>query len=258
MVRAKKNIGQHFLHDENVAQKIIDAFAPSKGAFVIEIGFGTGVLTKYLLQKYSRALFLDVDRESYDYMVKQYPAYKEKFLLKDFLLLDLKALDGKVSIVGNLPYHISSQIFFKLFEYREVVEEGVFMVQKEVANRLVSTGGSKDFGILSVLLGLFFEVDKLFDVSRGAFVPPPKVTSSVIKLKSKGEVYLGVSDEILKLTVKTIFGKRRKMIRNSLLSIGIDPGRDISLKPYLDKRPEQLTIEDFVVVAKAVQKQKLQ
>ncbi len=258
MVRAKKNLGQHFLHDENVAQRIVGAFEPPQEAFVIEIGFGTGVLTKYLLERFPKALFLDVDRESYDYMVKQYPSYKDKFLLEDFLSMDIASLNSKVSIIGNLPYNISSQIFFKIFENREFIDECVFMVQKEVANRIVSSGGSKDFGILSVLLGLFYDVTKLFDVSRGAFIPPPKVTSSVVRLKSKGKVYLGVDDEFLKLTVKAIFGKRRKMLRNSLRSIGVDTETDTSLKPYLDKRPEQLTIDDFVAVAKAVQKQKLQ
>ena len=256
MVRAKKYIGQHFLKDDNIAKKILSFFDPGSSSFIIEIGFGTGILSKYLIEKYENILFLDIDNESYGYMIEKYPSYKSKFVLMDFLQMDFSRYNSKVCLIGNLPYNISSQIFFRIFENRHIVEECVFMVQKEVANRLISTGGDKNFGILSVLLGLFFDIKKLFDVNPSSFLPPPKIKSSVIKLKSKGKVFLGVDDETLKLTVKTIFGKRRKMLRNSLKHIGINVETDSTLSPLLNKRPEELSIFDFVTIAKAVKKQK--
>ena len=255
MIRAKKYLGQHFLHDENIAKRIVDAFKPPQEAFVVEIGYGTGVLSKYLIEKYRNILFFDVDEESYNYMITKFPEHNDRFLLKDFLSYDFSEHDA-VNIIGNLPYNISSQIFFKIFENRNKIDECVFMVQKEVALRLVSIGGNKEFGILSVLLGLFFEIEKLFDVSNRAFTPPPKVTSSVIRLKSKGKIYTGVDDNVLKSTVRVIFNKRRKMLRNSLRDLGINSEDDHTLEPFLAKRPEQLHIEDFVIIAKAVQRLK--
>ena len=249
MVRPKKTLGQHFLHDEKVAKRIIDNFSPAPGSFVVEIGFGTGVLTKHLLD-FEKALFFDIDRESYEFITKKYPEYKEKFVLGDFLRYDLRLLNSHLSLIGNLPYNISSQIFFKIFDNKDIVSTGVFMVQKEVAQRLASVGGNKEYGILSVLLGAYFDLYYLFDVKKGSFTPPPKVTSAVIKLVRNDRQKLSVSDEFFKRLVKTVFGKRRKMLRNTLKELGVE------LKPcadkFLDLRPEQISVEEFIELAECL------
>ena len=250
MVKAKKRLGQHFLHDENVAKKVVDFFKPPREAFIFEIGFGTGVLTKYLLE-YPNARFLDIDKESYDYIKEKYPQHSSKFLLQDFLKLDLSESEQPVYLIGNLPYNISSQIFFRIFENHDKIPCAVFMVQKEVAQRLASDGGDKEYGILSVLLGVYYDVKILFDVSRGAFNPPPKVTSSVIKLERNETLSLPVDDNFFKTLVKTVFGKRRKMLRNTLKEI-VSGDIPECANVYLNLRPEQLNVNDFVKLAECL------
>lgn len=250
MVKAKKRLGQHFLHNENVAKKIVDSFNPPREALIFEIGFGTGMLTKYLLE-YPNARFLDVDKESYEYIKEKYSEHSSKFLLQDFLKLDLSKNEQPIYLIGNLPYNISSQIFFRVFENHNKIPCTVFMVQKEVAQRLASVGGDKEYGILSVLLGVYYDVKILFDVSRGAFNPPPKVTSSVIKLQRNKRISLPVDDDFFKILVKTVFGKRRKMLRNTLKEI-VPSEIPECANGFLNLRPEQLNVNDFVKLAECL------
>lgn len=250
MVKAKKRLGQHFLHDDNVAKKIVDSFKPPREALIFEIGFGTGVLSKYLLE-YPNARFLDVDKESFEYIRKKYTEHSSKFLLQDFLKLDFSKIDYPVYLIGNLPYNISSQIFFRVFEHHDKIPCAVFMVQKEVAQRLASAGGDKEYGILSVLLGVYYDIKMLFDVSRGAFNPPPKVTSSVIKLQRNKRSSLPIDDDFFRILVKTVFGKRRKMLRNTLKEIVVGELPECA-NSYLNLRPEQLRVEDFVKLSECL------
>jgi 16S rRNA (adenine1518-N6/adenine1519-N6)-dimethyltransferase len=250
VVKPKKQLGQHFLHNEKIARKIIEAFNPPDSAFIYEIGFGTGVLTKHLL-KYPNAYFLDVDRESYEFMKKNFSDFSDRFLLQDFLKKELSKTNKPLYLIGNLPYNISSQIFFKVFENHDIIQCAVFMVQKEVAQRLASIGGDKDYGILSVLIGAYYDVKVLFDVNKGAFNPPPQVTSSVIKLEKNHIKNLPVADDFFKTVVKAVFGKRRKMLRNSLKDV-VPGDLPACAQRFLNLRPEQISIEGFIELAKCL------
>ncbi len=181
-VRAKKHLGQHFLKDDNIAQKIIASLHENKN--VLEIGPGTGILTKHLLQIQNINLkVIEIDKESVEYLIQQFPALKEKIISADFLRYDLKDLfDGNYSVIGNFPYNISTQILFRVLDFRHQVNEVVGMFQKEVAVRIASKPGNKEYGILSVLLQAFYKIEYLFTVNESVFVPPPKVKSAVIRL----------------------------------------------------------------------------
>ncbi len=247
MVKPKKRLGQHFLKDVHIAQRIIEAFAPVQEDFIIEIGFGTGVLTQYILDK--DALFLDVDKESFAFMTKKYPQYKHKFKLADFLQLPLQEYGKNIALIGNLPYNISSQIFFKILDNKDIIKHSVFMVQKEVAQRLVSSGNNKEYGILSVLLGVYYDIKLLFDVKPGAFNPPPKVVSSVISMNRNNVKNIGVPDTFFKQVVKSAFSQRRKMLRNTLSPFLKGEKISQNISAYLNKRPEQLSPRDFILLA---------
>lgn len=253
-VSPKKHLGQHFLVDQNIAVKIVDQLTLPQGVKdVLEIGPGMGVLTQYLLQHPEyRTTVLDIDRESIAYLQEHFPVLGDRIISADFLKTDLGILfPGKFAIIGNFPYNISSQIFFKVLEYRDVVPEVVCMLQKEVAERLASPPGSKAYGILSVLLQAFYTIDYKFTVSEHVFHPPPKVKSAVISLVRNEVERLDCNEDLFKQVVKLGFGTRRKTLRNSLRSFNLPP--EVTAQPVFDKRAEQLSVADFVALTQLIE-----
>lgn len=247
MVKPKKHLGQHFLKDQNIAKNIVDALSPDNDHRpILEIGPGTGVLTRYLIDKYPSTLVLiDIDRESIAYLRTHYPSLSNKIIEGDFLRKNLSATMGsEYSIIGNFPYNISSQIFFKILEEKDAVMEVVCMLQKEVAKRLVSPPGNKDYGILSVLLQAYYDRQYLFSVDPSVFDPPPKVQSGVIKLKRNGVKQLGCDEVLFKKVVKQGFQNRRKTLRNALKPLNLTD--QTKALPILDRRAETLSVNDFV------------
>jgi len=242
-VRAKKHLGQHFLTDKNIAGKISLAVGKKDCSNVLEIGPGKGILTSFLMdRRFKNFKAVEIDHEAVAYLERK---FKDLDLIEaDFLDLDLdRYFEGDVALIGNLPYNISSQIFFRVLEYRDKVCELTAMLQKEVADRIVSAPGSKVYGILSVLLQAYYDVEYLFAVSPGVFVPPPKVKSAVIRLSRK-EGKPAIDDEALFFrVVKITFNQRRKTIKNSLKPLVDASGIDNEL---LRKRPEQLAVNDFI------------
>jgi 16S rRNA (adenine1518-N6/adenine1519-N6)-dimethyltransferase len=256
-VRAKKALGQHFLTDQGIARSIVGALGNDPAVDVLEVGPGMGVLTQYLLQREDIDLRLvEIDGESVEYLLTHFPDVQGRLLQADFLRLPLeKYFPGPFRIIGNFPYNISSQIFFKVLDYRDRIPEVVGMVQKEVAERLAEGPGSKTYGILSVLLQAWYDIEYLFTVGSGAFVPPPKVQSAVIRLRRNARTDLGCDEALFKAVVKTSFGQRRKTLRNSLKPLlkakaereGWDEGQAAAFAadPVFDLRPERLGVEDF-------------
>ncbi len=250
-VRPKKALGQHFLTDRRIARSIVDSL--QNGGQVLEVGPGMGVLTQYLLEKEDVILkAVEVDEESVQYLLEHYPSLSKNLYEADFLKLPLEKLfEGDFNVIGNFPYNISSQIFFHILEYRPNIGQVVCMIQKEVAERIAAGPGSKTYGILSVLLQAWYDIEYLFTVSEGAFLPPPKVKSAVIRLKRNNRTELMsregmiVSDEDLKKVVKTAFNQRRKTLRNSLKPILASSGAVLP-ETYASLRPEQLSVEDFI------------
>lgn len=255
MVRPKKALGQHFLRDTNIARKIVDALAvdAANPAPVLEIGPGTGVLTAMLVTRYPDKLFLvEIDPESVEYLNKKFPSLHGRILQADFLKLDLSLLfPGPFVVIGNFPYNISSQIFFSILDHRERVTQVVCMLQKEVADRLCSRHGSKVYGILSVLLQAFYDVESLFKVPPGVFHPPPKVVSAVIRLRRNAREELPCDELLFRTVVKQAFQKRRKTLRNALKHLNL-PG-SITSQEVMDKRPEQLSVEDFIALTRQIE-----
>lgn len=246
IVRAKKHLGQHFLKDENIARKIV-AQVPENTTNLLEVGPGTGVLTKYLLKKnIERFYCIETDRESIEYLHAHYPLQREMIIHGDLLKTDLSRLfPGGFGIVGNFPYNISSQIFFKVLDNRDMVSFVVGMIQKEVAERILSPPGSKKYGILSVLLQAFYDVEYGFTVSEHVFHPPPKVKSAVITLKRNDRKQLKCDEKLFFEVVKKGFNQRRKTLRNSLKSFSFKNPENPELVKLLGKRPEQLGVEEF-------------
>ncbi len=244
-VRAKKHLGQHFLNDLNIAERTVQALLEAgSGNPIIEVGPGTGVLTRFLIEKGVNFIALDVDTESIAYLQKEFPQHSEKFKEADFLAADLKKLCGeKFNVLGNFPYNISSQIMFRVLEYRHNVDVVTGMFQKEVAERIAEKPGSKQYGILSVLLQAFYNIEYLFTVHENVFTPPPKVKSAVIRLQRNAVTKLNCDEVLFKKVVKTTFNQRRKTIRNSVRSLF---NNNEIRHPLLDKRPEQLSVEQFV------------
>jgi len=253
-VTPKKALGQHFLSDQGVAMNIVAALQ-HKG-HVLEVGPGMGVLTQYLLPKEDVELkVVEIDTESVRYLLEHFPAISQGLYEADFLKQDLsKLFDGEFAVIGNFPYNISSQIFFKVLDYRDSIPEVVCMVQKEVAERIAEPPGSKTYGILSVLLQAWYDIEYLFTVGEGAFVPPPKVKSAVIRLTRNNRIDLGCDEALMKNVVKSTFGMRRKTIRNSIRPLcsshHIESGME--MLPFLNSRPEQLSVEDFITLTNAV------
>ncbi len=244
MIRPKKHLGQHFLTDGSIASRIVDSLQVSKDDTVLEIGAGKGILTGLLLQKEIRLLTVEIDHESAVYLLKKWPVLEGMLIENDFLRLDLDGLiGGPYHVIGNFPYNISSQIFFRILEQRMRIPSVVCMVQKEVADRITSRPGSRQYGILSVLLGAYFDTEKLFAVRPGSFFPPPKVTSGVIRLTRNSIRTLPCDEKLFFRVVKTTFNQRRKMLRNSLKSILLNLDSQTEL---LSKRPEELDVSEFI------------
>ncbi len=249
-MKTKKHLGQHFLTDQNIAQKIVESLTFKKEDKIncIEVGPGKGVLTQYLLQKKEYNLTaVEYDIEAVEYLKQNIPASENHVVQIDFLKYDIaENFEYPVVLIGNLPYNISAPIFFKLIDDKDIVEQAVFMIQKEVAERIASIHGSKKYGILSVLLQSYFDIEYLFTVSEHVFDPPPKIKSAVIRLTRKKEDYeIGDYKEFKKM-VKSIFGQRRKMIRNTLKpNYEMDNINKISPE-ILNKRPEQLSVVELI------------
>ena len=252
-VKPKKALGQHFLREETTARAIVDALTLRD--CVLEVGPGTGVLTKYLLQsEISKLKVVEIDHESVEYLLGHYPSTAGGLLEADFLKMDLGRLfGGDFAIIGNFPYNISSQIFFKILEVRDRVPEVVCMIQKEVAERIASAPGCRQYGILSVFLQAWYDIEYLFTVPPGAFYPPPKVDSAVIRLRRNARTTLGCDEKLFARVVKGTFQQRRKTIRNSLRSAALPvPGALSAGGDYAAMRPEQLSVEDFISLTQQV------
>ncbi len=246
LVKPKKALGQHFLKDLQIAQRIADTLSDYKDLPVLEIGPGMGVLTQYLLEAGHDLTVVELDMESVDYLEQNFPALEGRILAEDFLRLDLsKLFPGQFCVIGNYPYNISSQIFFKVLDFKEHVPCCSGMIQKEVAERLAAGPGSKTYGILSVLLQAWYTVEYLFTVSEFVFDPPPKVKSAVIRMVRNDRKELGCDEKLFKTVVKTSFNQRRKTLRNSMKPLLGKDCPDYAL-PVFDKRPEQLSVEQFV------------
>ncbi len=217
---------------------------------LIEVGPGTGVLTKYLIDRLG-FVAMDVDTESVEYLKSEYDEFSSKILQKDFLKSNLTEMESPIAVIGNLPYNISSQIFFKIYENRDIVDEVVCMIQKEVADRIVSKEGNKIYGILSVLLQAFYSVEYLFTVKPHVFNPPPKVNSAVIRLARNDRSHLDCDETLFKRVVKSGFGKRRKTLRNALKELNLPA--DIAEQQVFSKRAEQLSVEQFISLTRSIE-----
>ncbi|MCQ2152998.1 MAG: 16S rRNA (adenine(1518)-N(6)/adenine(1519)-N(6))-dimethyltransferase RsmA [Bacteroidales bacterium] len=251
-VRAKKSLGQHFLTDQRVAENIVAALEPQAVGDVLEIGPGTGVLTGRLLAREDLSpKMIEIDPESVEYLLGHFPGIGGRLVEGDFLKLDPRLLfAGDYRVIGNFPYNISSQIFFRILDEREHIPEVVCMVQKEVAERIAEKPGSRTYGILSVLLQAWYDIEYLFTVGSGAFSPPPKVQSAVIRLRRNSRTELGVDEGRFRQVVKTAFNQRRKTLRNALKPL-LSPETPTT-DPVFGLRAENLGVEDFVRLAKTL------
>jgi 16S rRNA (adenine1518-N6/adenine1519-N6)-dimethyltransferase len=245
MFTIKKSLGQHFLHDENVCRKIIAELQQHPLHQLLEVGPGTGALTKYLLQIENIDLkAVEIDKEKIQFLLNKFPSLLNKLIENDFLEME-KPFDGKFTVVGNFPYNISSQIVFKVMDWKEDVECMVGMFQKEVALRIAAKHGNKIYGVISVLVQAFFDVEYLFEVSERSFAPPPKVKSAVIRLRQRTEDLKFKEEKKFFLLVKTAFNQRRKTLRNSVKSLFDET---ILQDEIFNKRAEQLSVEDFAML----------
>lgn len=247
-VKPKKHLGQHFLTDLNIARDIVDAVDYQSGNDVVEVGPGTGVLTQYLKDKDIKLHLSEIDQESIQYLTTNFGFIQDDFI-GDFLQIDISKLTtNKITVIGNFPYNISSQIFFKVLDYKNQVLECVGMVQKEVGERICSKEGSKKYGILSVLLQAFYTAEYLFTVDEHVFDPPPKVKSGVIRLRRNNVTDLGVDEKVFKRFVKMAFSTRRKTLRNALKPLNLP--EEIRQQEVFSKRAEQLSVQEFIELAK--------
>ncbi|MBI3510606.1 MAG: 16S rRNA (adenine(1518)-N(6)/adenine(1519)-N(6))-dimethyltransferase RsmA [Bacteroidetes bacterium] len=254
-IRAKKHLGQHFLRDENIARKIAASLVHSDTyKKVLEIGPGMGVLTKYLLErKEFETWVVEVDRESVEYLKTNYPVLTGRIIEWDFLRLTLsEKFHEPIAVIGNFPYNISSQILFKIIEHRDLIPEAAGMFQKEVAGRVAAQPGNKTYGILSVLLQTWYNIEYLFTVSEHVFSPPPKVKSGVIRLVRNQRIVLPVDEKHFTAVVKAGFNQRRKTLRNALHAFKILPGNEGHV--FFTKRAEQLSVDDFIALSLLVGK----
>ena len=253
MVRPKKHLGQHFLTDPSIAARIVEALPTAPGDTVVEIGPGTGVLTSLLLERDIRIIPIEIDGESVSYLKQQWPRLTDLIIEADFLKINMEEhLSGSYHLIGNFPYNISSQIFFRVLQYRQQIPTVVCMIQKEVANRIASPPGSRDYGILSVLLQAYYDINYLFTVKPGSFFPPPRIHSGVIILRRNQTMKLPCNEKPFFKVVKSTFNQRRKMIRNSIKSILLNLDDDFEL---LSKRPEQLGVPEFIKLTNWVETQ---
>lgn len=255
-VRPKKHLGQHFLTDLSIAKRISDAVSSDKASITLEVGPGTGVLTQFLLEREDLKIHaVEVDGESIEYLKEYYPALTPTLMDTDFLNLNLEELfkGNPINVVGNFPYNISSQIYFKILEYKDCVPQSVGMIQKEVAMRIASPPGSKDYGILSVFLQAYYNIEYLFTVEPGVFNPPPKVKSAVVRLTRNKCAKLDCDEKLFWKVVKGTFLHRRKMIRNSITTAF---GTFEEPHEFFTLRPEQLSVQQFVELTNWVEKNK--
>jgi 16S rRNA (adenine1518-N6/adenine1519-N6)-dimethyltransferase len=251
MVRPKKHLGQHFLKDENIARKIV-GYLPKDAVNVVEVGAGTGILSHHLLENSSlNSFFFEIDEESIRYLESRFPAISGKLIEEDFLTHDLSLIPVPFVVIGNFPYNISSQILFRVLEFRNSIPLVIGMFQKEVAERVASPPGSKKYGILSVLMQAYYKIEYLFTVNESVFFPPPKVKSGVIRLQRNDVRNLDCDEELFIRIVKTAFNQRRKTLRNALK--GIIPEMENKQKELAGKRAEQLSVEEFVHLTRSAQ-----
>jgi 16S rRNA (adenine1518-N6/adenine1519-N6)-dimethyltransferase len=243
-VKAKKHLGQHFLTDESIAENIVESLDFIENEIMLEVGPGMGVLTKYLIKKNQELLLAEIDEESIDYLKKKYLSLNERHFIGDFLKYDFSQSDNQIAVIGNFPYNISSQILFKIIENSSKVPQMVGMFQKEVAERVAAVPRTKDYGILSVLVQAYYDVEYLFTVHENVFNPPPKVKSGVIKLQRNLTEGLSENEGLFKKIVKAGFGQRRKKLSNSLKVIGIP--EDLLEHRFMTQRAEELSVKDFL------------
>lgn len=257
-VRPKKALGQHFLTDMSVAGRIASTLDNAGDLPVLEIGPGMGVLTRFLLESHPRLQVVEIDGESVEYLGRNFPELEGRILADDFLTMDLDGLfdGGPFCVIGNYPYNISSQIFFRVLDYKDRIPLCSGMLQREVAERLAAREGGRTRGILSVLLQAWYDVEYLFTVNENVFNPPPKVKSGVIVLRRNSRTALPCDENLFRIVVKTTFGQRRKTIRNSVRSL-LPPGSVLADSPLLAMRPEQLSVEQFFELVNLVEKTRM-
>ena len=255
-VKAKKHLGQHFLKDPSICQRIAGDLKMSKSQNVLEVGPGTGALSKWLIadKRIQELYLMDVDEESITYLKMLYPEYSSNILFEDFLRYDInKFLTGEFfNVVGNFPYNISSQILFRCLEFKDRIPEIVGMFQREVAQRIAKGPGSKQYGILSVFMQAYYDIEYLFTVDEDVFDPPPKVKSGVIRCTRNQRTSLPCDEKLFKRVVKTAFNQRRKTLRNSLKPLL--SGLELPEK-YSGERPEQCSVEDFILLTEMIGRQ---
>ena len=254
-VTAKKRLGQHFLIDLSIAKDIADTVDTCPGMPILEVGPGMGVLTRFLIEKKRPLKVVEIDEESVSYLCKNLPQLQEENIIPDdFLKMRLDRLfdGGQFMLIGNYPYNISSQIFFKMLDYKEYIPYCSGMIQKEVGERLAAKPGTKAYGILSILIQLWYDVEYLFTVDENVFSPPPKVKSAVVLMKRNARTSLECDEALCKKIGKGTFNQRRKNLRNSIQQI---VGKDSPLlgDPILEMRPEQLSLEEFIELTKKVE-----
>lgn len=254
LVKPKKFLGQHFLKDLSIAKDIADTVDECPGLPILEVGPGMGVLTQFLMEKGREVKVVELDFESVAYLRENFPALEGNIIEDDFLKLKLEKLfDGRPFVLtGNYPYNISSQIFFKMLDYKDLIPCCTGMIQKEVAERIAAGPGSKTYGILSILIQAWYRVEYLFTVHEHVFNPPPKVKSAVIRMTRNETKELGCNERLFKLIVKTTFNQRRKTLRNSISSI-LEKGNPLSNDPVFNKRPEQLSVQEFIELTNRVE-----
>lgn len=255
-VKPKKNLGQHFLTDLNIAKAIADTVDSCPNIPVLEVGPGMGVLTQYLMPKSRELKVVEIDSESVAYLYEKYPELRQNIVGEDLLKMDLNNLfnDRQFVLTGNYPYDISSQIFFKMLDNKDLIPCCTGMIQREVALRIASAPGSKSYGILSVLIQAWYDVEYLFTVDENVFNPPPKVKSAVIRMTRNDVTDLGCDWTLFRRVVKTVFNQRRKMLRVSLKQIfkDVQAHADFFTQEMMTLRPEQLTIKQFVALTNMV------
>ncbi len=256
-VKPKKNLGQHFLTDLNIAKRIADTVDACPDIPVLEIGPGMGVLTQYLVEKPREVKAVEIDSESVEYLHDAFPKLRDNIIGEDFLRMDLNSIFGGRPFVltGNYPYDISSQIFFKMLDYKDLIPCCTGMIQREVAQRMASAPGNKAYGILSVMIQAWYDVEYLFTVDEGVFNPPPKVKSAVIRMTRNSVTDLGCNESLFKRVVKSVFNQRRKMLRVSLRQLFSKenlPSAEFFAQDIMTRRPEQLSIAEFVELTNQV------
>ena len=253
-MKPKKSYGQHFLTSEPIAERIARSLsdAPPYDQ-VLEVGPGKGMLTKYLLHQDYNLKVVEADRDMVAYLQENYPELKESIIAANFLRLNLREImeDKPFGLIGNFPYNISSQILFKMVDFKDLIPEMVGMFQLELAERVVSPPGSKAYGVISVLVQAYYSGELLFRVKKGSFFPPPKVESAVIRMTRKEDTKLDCDEKLFKTVVKVAFSQRRKMLRNTMKSL-VGKGADLLTNPFFQQRPEQLSVSDFVKLTQLV------